>query len=78
MLHTWSIELTGILRLHTAITFNSLPSQSEIAEGYVLIRVYLFIYLFIYLYALFYSLNSKSIQPNRMTFGGMIGYYPHQ
>jgi len=28
----------------------------------------------IYLYAC-YSHNSKSIKPNRMTFGGMIGYY---
>jgi len=44
-------------------------------EGYVLIAVYLFIYLFIYLYAC-YSLNSKSIEPNRMKFGGMIVYYP--
>jgi len=33
------------------------------------------VYLFIYLYA-FYSHNSKSIKPNRMKFGGMIGYYP--
>jgi len=33
------------------------------------------IYLFIYLYAC-YSHNSKSIKQNRMTFGGMIGYYP--
>ena len=59
-----------------------LPSQSEIAEGYVSIAVYLFIYLFIYLfmfvYALYSPINSKSIQPNRMTFGEMIGYYPHQ
>jgi len=39
-------------------------------EGYVLIGVYLFIYL----YAC-YSQNSKSIEPNRMKFGGMIGYY---
>jgi len=23
-----------------------------------------------------YSQNSKSIEPNRMKFGGMIGYYP--
>jgi len=23
-----------------------------------------------------YSHNSKSIKPNRMKFGGMIGYYP--
>jgi len=29
----------------------------------------------IYLYAC-YSYNSKSIKPNRMKFGGMIGYYP--
>jgi len=43
----------------------------ENAEGYVLIAVYLFIYL----YAC-YSHNSKSINPNRMQFGGMIGYYP--
>jgi len=34
-----------------------------------------FIYLFIYLYAC-YSHNTKSIKPNRMKFGGMIGYYP--
>jgi len=43
----------------------------ENAEGYVLIAVYLFIYL----YAC-YSHKSKSIKPNRMKFGGMIGYYP--
>jgi len=43
----------------------------ENAEGYVLIAVYLFIYL----YAC-YSHNTKSIKPNRMKFGGMIGYYP--
>jgi len=42
----------------------------ENAEGYVLIAVYLFI-----LYAC-YSHNKKSFKPNRMTFGGMIGYYP--
>jgi len=40
-------------------------------EGYVLIAVYLFLYL----YAC-YSQNSKSIEPNRMKFGGMIVYYP--
>jgi len=34
-----------------------------------------FIYLFIYLYAC-YSHNKKSFKPNRMKFGGMIGYYP--
>jgi len=39
----------------------------ENAEGYVLIAIYL--------YAC-YSQNSKSIEPNRMKFGGMIGYYP--
>jgi len=33
------------------------------------------VYLFIYLYAC-YSHDKKSIEPNRMTFGGMIGYYP--
>jgi len=43
----------------------------ENAEGYVLIAVYLFIHL----YAC-YLHNSKSIKPNRMKFGGMIGYYP--
>jgi len=43
----------------------------ENAEGYVLIAVYLFMYL----YAC-YSHKSKSIKPNRMKFGGMIGYYP--
>jgi len=43
----------------------------ENAEGYVLIAVYLFIYL----YAC-YSHDKKSFKPNRMTFGGMIGYYP--
>jgi len=41
------------------------------AEGYVLIAVYLFICM-----CVCYSHNSKSIKPNRMTFGGMIGYYP--
>jgi len=39
----------------------------ENAEGYVWIAIYL--------YAC-YSHNSKSIKPNHMTFGGMIGYYP--
>jgi len=43
----------------------------ENAEGYVLIAVYLFIYL----YAC-NSYNKKSFKPNRMKFGGMIGYYP--
>jgi len=43
----------------------------ENAEGYVLIAVYIFIYL----YAC-YSHYSKSIKPNRMKFGGMVGYYP--
>jgi len=33
------------------------------------------VYLFIYLYAC-YSHNTKSIKPNLMKFGGMIGYYP--
>jgi len=33
------------------------------------------IYLFIYLYA-GYAHNTKNIKPNRMKFGGMIGYYP--
>jgi len=33
------------------------------------------IYLFIYLYDC-YSHNTKCIKPNRMKFGGMIGYYP--
>jgi len=33
------------------------------------------VYLFIYLYACS-SQNSKSFEPNRMKFGGMIGYYP--
>jgi len=42
----------------------------ENAEGYVSNRR-----VFIYLYAC-WSHNSKSIKPNRMTFGGMIGYYP--
>jgi len=32
-------------------------------------------YLFIYLYVC-YSHNSKSIKPNPIEFGGMIGYYP--
>jgi len=43
----------------------------ENAEGNILIAVYLFIYL----YAC-YSHNKKSFKPNRMKFGGMIGYYP--
>jgi len=43
----------------------------ENAEGYVLIAVYLFIYL----YAC-YSRNKKSFKPNRMKFGGMVGFYP--
>jgi len=33
------------------------------------------IYLFIYSYVC-YSRNKKSCKPNRMEFGGMIGYYP--
>jgi len=43
----------------------------ENAEGNVLIAVHLYIYL----YAC-YSHNSKSIKPNHMKFGGMVGYYP--
>jgi len=43
----------------------------ENAEGNVLIAVYLFIYLYAY-----YSRHKKSCKPNRMKFGGMIGYYP--
>jgi len=43
----------------------------ENAESYVLIAVYLFIYL----YAC-HSHNTKSIKPDGMKFGGMIGYYP--
>jgi len=43
----------------------------ENAKGYVLIAIYLFIYL----YAC-YSHNKKGFKPNRMKFGGMIGYYP--
>jgi len=39
----------------------------ENADGNVLIAVYLYAG---------YSLKSKSIKPNRMKFGGMIGYYP--
>jgi len=41
------------------------------AEGYVLIAVYLFVCV-----CACYSHNSKSIKPNRMKFGAMIGYYP--
>jgi len=33
------------------------------------------IYIFIYLYAC-YSQNTKTIKPDRMKFGGMIGSYP--
>jgi len=59
----------------------------ENAEGIDLIAVYwfidwliylfihLFIHLLIYLCAC-YSHNTKNIKPNRMKFGGMIGYYP--
>jgi len=46
-----------------------LPLHS--VEGYVVIAVYLFIYLYVY-----YSHYSKSMKPNRMKLGGMIGYYP--
>jgi len=42
-----------------------------IENGNVLIAVYLFICLYACT-----SHNSKSIKPNRMKFGGMIGYYP--
>jgi len=42
----------------------------ENAEGYCFDRR-----VFIYLYAC-YLHNTKSIKPNRMKFGGMIGYYP--
>ena len=38
----------------------------------------LFMFLCLHVYALYSPINSKSIQPNRMTFGEMIGYYPHQ
>jgi len=48
----------------------SLPLHWK-CKGNVLIAVYLFIYL----YACS-SHNSKNIKPNRMKFGGMIGYYP--
>jgi len=53
------------------IALNTYYLRIENAEGYVLIAIYLFIYL----YAC-YSQNSKSIEPNRMKFGGLIGYYP--
>jgi len=44
---------------------------------YFLIAVYLFIYLYVCVCVFVcYSHNSKSIKPNRMEFGGMIGYYP--
>jgi len=57
----------GVCSVHAGVYY----LRIENAEGYVLIAVYLFIYL----YAC-YSHNSKSIQPNHMKFGGMIGYYP--
>jgi len=41
----------------------------ENAEGYILIAVYLFICMRV-------TLITKSIKPNRIKFGGMIGYYP--
>ena len=50
------------LHYFTGVYILLLPSQK--AEGYVLIAVYLFIYSFV------------CIQPNRMKFSGMIGYYP--
>jgi hypothetical protein len=59
---------------YVSVAVYLLPSQSEIAEGYVSIAVYLCLHV----YALYSPINSKSIQPNRMTFGEMIGYYPHQ
>jgi len=43
----------------------------ENAEGYDVIAVYWFVCV-----RACYSHNSKSIKPNRMKFGGMIGYYP--
>jgi len=43
----------------------------ENAEGNVLIAVYLYACV-----RACYSHKSKSIKPNRMKFGGMIGYYP--
>jgi len=58
------------MNLQSAIHFHPHYLRIENAEGYVLISVYLFIYL----YAC-YSHNSKSIKPNGMKFGGMIGYY---
>jgi len=39
----------------------------ENAEGYVLIAVYLYACV---------RVKTKSMKPNRMKFGGMIGYYP--
>jgi len=43
----------------------------ENAEGNVLIAVYLYACV-----RVCHSHKSKSIKPNRMKFGGMIGYYP--
>jgi len=60
--------------LATAPLLSSSPLVTfalKMPESYVLIAVYLFIYL----YAC-YLQNSKSIEPNRMKFGGMIVYYP--
>jgi len=59
------------MRIQYAIMDTNRYRRIENAEGYVLISVYLFICL----YAC-YSHNSKSIKPNHMKFGGMIGYYP--
>ncbi|TNN37541.1 hypothetical protein EYF80_052290 [Liparis tanakae] len=58
-----------VISVLTVLLFT--PLVIENAEGYVLIAVYLYIYL----YAC-YSHKSKSIKPNRMKFGGMIGNYP--
>jgi len=62
----------GPLQLvHLLILINYL--RIENAEG--CFDRHVFIYLFIYLYAC-YSHNKKSLKPNLMKFGGMIGYYP--
>ena len=63
---------TVYLNTTRGIVFYELSSylRKIFCGGYVLIAVYLFVCL-----SVCYSHNSKSIKPNRMKFGALIGYY---
>jgi len=63
---------------HQLTDTNTLSPQTDGAAGYLRLEMWRLCFdhrVFIYLYAS-YSHNSKSIKPNRITFGAMIGYYP--